>query len=132
MVLQSNNCNISIITCRDGEESYFSAIGILTLKRSDATVTFRQEGDTVRLRLLERELNMERGTSLKMRFVPRRATLATVFVGKNRGNFQIFTTDYSVTFAKAIEAELDYELRFSQGVQRFSLKICIQSILEDS
>lgn len=130
--MDNSSCNIQITTRRDGEEFVFAAKGRLRSEKNGLSFTYRQDEDDVHLRVWERGMVMERGTRLKMRFLPGKLTTATLFAGDSSGTFQVFTVGYSVVFEQHIQIFLSYELRFPKNVQQVSVKILIQRISEDS
>lgn len=130
--MDNSCCNIQIVTHRDGEEFVFLTKGRLRCETNGFSFTYRQDEDDVRLRVWERGMVMKRGTRLKIHFLPRKLTTATLFAGESSGTFQVYTVDYSVVFERQIQIFLSYELRFPKNVQQVSVKILIQRISEDS
>lgn len=130
--MDNSCCNIQIVTHRDGEEFVFLTKGRLRCETNGFSFTYRQDEDDVRLRVWERGMVMKRGTRLKIHFLPRKLTTATLFAGGSSGTFQVYTVDYSVVFERQIQIFLSYELRFPKNVQQVSVKILIQRISEDS
>ena len=119
----------------DGKRSVFSADGNMEFSGGNLSITYLQEGDETTLRISGDALSMSRrggesSTSAEFRR-DSETTLYLVF-GENKAMIPVRT----VAFQKLQKRErffiaLDYELRFPENSQFFSLKIFIQSISEE-
>lgn len=128
-------CSVQIITETDGRKSQFEAEGTISRREKNVLVRYSEEGDPVTLRAEAHSFMMERKPRLYMRFVPDRETTARLVYERNGGEIPVFTTFYSYYFSDSeqkITIELNYELRFQNFLQNFSVKIFIQIISEDS
>ena len=130
-----NACHIRIVTETDGEHSVFSSEGSFEISGDILSVHYLQEGDETTLQICSDSLLMKRcGRVSSMSAEFRResdSNLCLVF-GENETSIPVRT----VAFQKFQKREsffiaLDYELRFPENSQFFSLKIFIQSISEE-
>ena len=130
-----NACRIKIVTETDGERSEFLAEGNLEVSDDTFSVFYLQEGDETTLRLCGDTLFMDRRgkeSSMSAEFRVESDTFLSLLFGENEARIPVHT----VTFQKLQKRErlfiaLDYELRFPENSQFFSLKIFIQSISEE-
>ena len=130
-----NACRIRIATETDGERSEFSAEGTLEIFGDTLSVFYLQEGDETTLRVCDDVLFMARrgrDGSMSAEFRRESDSALSLTFGENEAKIPVRT----VAFQKLQKREsffiaLDYELRFPENSQFFSLKIFIQSISEE-
>lgn len=128
-----NVCSVEIVTHTRGNSSIFRAAGKAGREDGALVVCYEQDGDSVELKLTERELFMRRmgESGLSARFVPKRSSVMRLKLGDSEGEIPLEVTDYSVIFTKfGCSANLSYFLLFSEEKQNFQLKIKIQFIPE--
>lgn len=124
-------CNVLIITKSGESENIFRARGLYYRSGSCVHVRYRQENDLVVLNINEHGLEMKKGSFLELHFHPKESAKAVLKYEGQEGNFEVYTSAFSFTFLEQIRIFLDYELRFSHDIQKFSLQIFIQSISEE-
>ena len=130
-----NACRVKIVTDTDGERSVFTAEGNAEFSDDSLSVNYLQEGDETTLNLSGDSLiMMRRGreSAMSVEFRNDSDTALNLVFGENEAKIPVHTVFFQkIQKRESIFIALDYELRFPENSQLFSLKIFIQSISEE-
>lgn len=129
-----NACRIKIVTETDGERSVSLAEGSTEISDDILTVSYLQDGDESTLQICSDSLFMSRRgaeSSMSAEFRINSSSNLRLVFGENEANIPVRTVAFQkLQKRESIFIALDYELRFPENFQFFSLKIFIQSISE--